>query len=54
MTQLNVSSYEMWDFNDSLQDYIHTLDENISYEQKVFKNLLNKKWKKIVTHNPIG
>ena len=54
MTQLNVSSYEMWDFKDSLQDYIHTLDENISYEQKVFKNLLNKKWEKIVTHNPIG
>ena len=43
MTQLNVSSYEMWDFKDSLQDYIHTLDENISYEQKVFKNLLKKK-----------
>lgn len=52
MTQLNVSSYEMWDFKDSLQDYIHNLDENISYEQKVFKNLLNKKWEKIVTHNP--
>ena len=54
MKQLNISNYEMWDFKDSLQDYVNTLDENISYEHKSFTNLLNRKWEKIVTHNPIG
>ena len=54
MKQLNISNYEMWDFKDSLQDYVNTLDENISYEHKSFTNLLTRKWEKIVTHNPIG
>lgn len=54
MKQLNVGSYEMWDFQDSLQDYIYGLDEFLTYEPKPFKNLLSKKWEKIVTHNPIG
>ena len=54
MKQLNISNYEMWDFKDSLQDYVNTLDENISYEHKSLINLLTRKWEKIVTHNPIG
>ena len=54
MKKLAVDSYEMWDFQDSLHDYITSLDENRPYEEKLFKNLFSIKWDKIVTHNPIG
>ena len=48
MESLNVGSYEMWDFKDSLYD------ETEIYDLNLFKNLLSKNWEKIVTHNPIG
>jgi autotransporter strand-loop-strand O-heptosyltransferase len=54
MEKLNVGSYEMWDFQDSLEDYETSKDETSTYDLEPFKNLLSKEWKKIVTHNPIG
>ena len=48
MKALNVGSYEMWDFKDSLYDKTEI------YNLEPFSKLLSKNWKKIVTHNPIG
>ena len=48
MKALNVSSYEMWNFKDSLYDKIS------NYDLDLFTKLLSKDWEKIVTHNPIG
>ena len=39
----------MWDFEDKIYD-----DVGKTYDSDKFKNLLSKKWDKIVTHNPIG
>ena len=49
MEKLGVGSYEMWDFEDKIYD-----DVSKTYDSDKFKNLLSKKWDKIVTHNPIG
>ena len=48
MEALNVGSYEMWDFKDSLYD------ETKIYNLEPFNKLLFKNWEKIITHNPIG